>query len=165
VEEYLITKGEVEENNVKSAPTNIRGGDPVANKHIFDKLPELIVDKFNRFISSFGRLVDDKLAAHDIAIGAGDMAKAVYDTDGDGIVDNAKHLDGHGADYFAAKTEVEAAQTTADNAMAKAGGEFSGDVTAYNENRATACLRNIEVRITDTSGELQATNKIICVRK
>ena len=33
-------------------------------------------------------------------LGAGDMAKAVYDTDGDGVVDNAAKLAGHGADYF-----------------------------------------------------------------
>lgn len=31
----------------------------------------------------------------------GDMAKATYDTDNDGIVDNAAQLEGHPADYFA----------------------------------------------------------------
>lgn len=33
--------------------------------------------------------------------GAGDMLKAIYDTDNDGTVDNAAQLGGHGADYFA----------------------------------------------------------------
>lgn len=51
------------------------------------------------------------------------------------------------------------------NAMPKAGGIFTGDVTAYSENRTSACLRNTEVRITNTEGELQSTNKIIMVRK
>lgn len=38
--------------------------------------------------------------------GNGDMLKASYDADNDGVVDNAKALDGHGADYFAKSTDV-----------------------------------------------------------
>lgn len=34
-------------------------------------------------------------------LGGGDMMKATYDTNGNGIVDNAEKLDGHAADYFA----------------------------------------------------------------
>ncbi len=41
--------------------------------------------------------------------GGGDMTKAVYDTDNDGVVDNAKQLDGHPADYFATPETVAAA--------------------------------------------------------
>ena len=37
--------------------------------------------------------------------GSGDMLKATYDQDGDGVVDDAEALGGHGADYFAAKTD------------------------------------------------------------
>ena len=33
--------------------------------------------------------------------GAGDMLKATYDTDGNGIVDDAEKLEGHSASYFA----------------------------------------------------------------
>lgn len=108
---------------------------------------------------------DDAIAQRVTDIGAGDMAKAVYDTDGDGVVDDAEKLNGQPASYYATKTEMQTAQSTADEAMPRSGGEFLGDVMAYNENRASACLRNIEVRITDTAGELQATNKIIMVRK
>lgn len=54
---------------------------------------------------------------------------------------------------------------TADAAMPKSGGEFTDDVVAYSINRDTACLRNGEVRISSTTGELQFTNKIIYVRK
>lgn len=43
--------------------------------------------------------------------GGGDMTKAVYDTDNDGVVDNAKKLDGHPADYFATPETVTAAIT------------------------------------------------------
>lgn len=38
--------------------------------------------------------------------GGGDMTKAVYDTDNDGVVDNAKKLDGHEASYFATPETV-----------------------------------------------------------
>lgn len=38
--------------------------------------------------------------------GGGDMTKAVYDTDNDGVVDNAKKLDGHPASYFATPETV-----------------------------------------------------------
>lgn len=38
--------------------------------------------------------------------GGGDMTKAVYDTDNDGVVDNAKKLDGHEAAYFATPETV-----------------------------------------------------------
>lgn len=41
--------------------------------------------------------------------GGGDMTKAVYDTDNDGAVDNAKKLDGHPASYFATPETVTAA--------------------------------------------------------
>ena len=63
------------------------------------------------------------------------------------------------------EVSVQRAQYTADAAMPRAGGDFVGDVAAYSTNRATSCLRNIEVRTTDTTGTLQCTNKIICVRK
>lgn len=36
--------------------------------------------------------------------GGGDMLKAAYDADNDGVVDDAKKLDGHAADYFATST-------------------------------------------------------------
>ena len=38
--------------------------------------------------------------------GGGDMLKATYDNDGDGIVDNSKQLDGHTSDYFATKEDA-----------------------------------------------------------
>ena len=34
------------------------------------------------------------------------MTKAVYDTDGDGVVDNSKALEGHAASYFAKATDI-----------------------------------------------------------
>lgn len=38
--------------------------------------------------------------------GSGDMEKRIYDTNDDGIVDNAEALEGHGASYFAATSDL-----------------------------------------------------------
>lgn len=96
---YKITKSEIDSNNVKSAPTHNTGEDPQANKHIFDKLPELIADKLNGFIDAvINKLkefytkseVDELIINRIVKIGAGDMAQAIYDSDNDGVVDKAK---------------------------------------------------------------------------
>ena len=72
---------------------------------------------------------DTAINARVTDIGAGDMAKAVYDTDGNGVVDkaetaenaaNAEKLNGQPASYYATKTEVQTAQTTADTAKTDA---------------------------------------------
>lgn len=57
-----------------------------------------------------GKILDDKIKSINTNLenlGAGDMLKSVYDTDGDGIVDNAEKLDGKGLDYFASKEELQ----------------------------------------------------------
>lgn len=38
--------------------------------------------------------------------GNGDMTKAVYDTNGNGVVDNSQALEGHAASYFAKASEI-----------------------------------------------------------
>ena len=63
---------------------------------------------------------DEAIAQRVTDIGAGDMAKAVYDTDGDGVVDDAEKLNGQPASYYATKTEVQTAQSTADTAKTDA---------------------------------------------
>ena len=40
------------------------------------------------------------IVAYVVAMGGGDMTKAIYDTDDDGIVDNSEALEGHNALYF-----------------------------------------------------------------
>ena len=64
-------------------------------------------------------------------------------------------------------SDVGLGNVTNNKQMPIAGGTFTGNAVAYSTNRATngGCLRNIEVRITGTSGTLQSTNKIIMVRK
>ncbi len=121
------------------------------------------------------KYIDDR----QLEIGAGDMAKAVYDADNDGKVDMAADADKLGGElpaHYATQenisfltegvmevvNEVVALQ---ENKMSMYGGTFWGDVAAVDTNRSTACLRNSEVRITSVTGELQATNKIIFVRK
>lgn len=50
---------------------------------------------------------DEAIAQRVTELGAGDMAKAVYDTDGDGVVDDAEKLNGQPASYYATKQYVD----------------------------------------------------------
>ena len=53
--------------------------------------------------------MDDKIKAINTNIeskGNGDMLKSVYDVDGDGVVDNAKKLDGAAASEYAKKADL-----------------------------------------------------------
>ena len=53
MDKYKITQSEIDNNNVKSAANSLRG-DPEDNKNVFDKLPELIAEKFNAFVEWTG---------------------------------------------------------------------------------------------------------------
>lgn len=64
--------------------------------------------------------------------GAGDMLKATYDKDGNGIVDNAEKLEGHAASYFAQAAHTHTMGDVADLQAAldeKASYKFSYDAT------------------------------------
>ena len=61
-------------------------------------------------------------------------------------------------------TAISNAQTTANNAMPKAGGTFTGNVIAYDTNRGGKCLRN--ARVYNTTGTTaQSTDWLKFVRK
>ena len=75
----------------------------------FDSLGNLAIDKFNAVVDSVGDAVtndDTKLPTmkaivdYVVSMGGGDMTKAVYDTDDDGVVDNSEALNGHGESYY-----------------------------------------------------------------
>lgn len=56
-----------------------------------------------------GKVLDGKitnLANSMEDLGYGDMMKATYDSDSDGVVDNAAALDGHAASYFATQSDI-----------------------------------------------------------
>ena len=75
----------------------------------FDSLGNLAIDKFNAVVDAVTDTVtndDTKLPTNKaivdyvVSMGGGDMTKAVYDTDDDGIVDNSEALEGHNSLYF-----------------------------------------------------------------
>ena len=118
---------EINENNVKSAPDTLKAEGNVTPrdiKHIFDRLPEFIAQKFNSFVDYVTgsyytkEQTETAIALKVTEIGSADMQKSVYDSDNDGIVDNAMRavnaenanaLEGKAAEYFAAKSDVDAA--------------------------------------------------------
>lgn len=73
--------------------------------------------------------------------GAGDMLKATYDKDENGIVDDAEKLEGHAASYFAQAThshaiaDVTGLQTELDKAMPKATYDADGDGVVDNAEK------------------------------
>ena len=87
---------------------------------------------------------DSRINAAVFDSGSADMQKTVYDSDNDGIVEyadsamvaeDAQKLNGNTADYYATAQQVDAVQMTAEeayntanNAMPKSGGEFTGEV-------------------------------------
>lgn len=94
-------------------------------------------------------LIDDlEKEIEGIEKGSEVMLKSVYDTDGDGIVDNAEALGGYASSSF----------------MMKSGGTFTGNTIAYSTNRTTNSLRNIAV-YDSTGATLQSTNSIQMWRK
>ena len=69
----------------------------------FDSLGNLSIDKFNAVVDSVGDTITNDglklptmkaIVAYVSVMGGGDMTKAVYDTDDDGVVDNSKLFDG-----------------------------------------------------------------------
>lgn len=75
----------------------------------FDSLGNLAIDKFNAVVDAVTDTVtndDTKLPTNKaivdyvVSMGGGDMTKAIYDTDDDGIVDNSEALEGHNSLYF-----------------------------------------------------------------
>lgn len=101
---YKITENEINDNNVKSAADLLRG-EPRNNKNIFDRLPELIANKFNAFVEFIAERfyskeeVEEAIDKRVIEIGAGDMAQGVYDKTHNGIVDNAERVNGIWFDF------------------------------------------------------------------
>ena len=75
----------------------------------FDSLGNLAIDKFNAVVDAVTDTVtndDTKLPTNKaivdyvVSMGGGDMTKAVYDADDNGVVDNSEALEGHNSLYF-----------------------------------------------------------------
>jgi hypothetical protein len=105
---YKITSADRADKGVTGLPDTpgLSTGDMQAR---FDSLGNLSIAKFNALVDCVGGGItndDTKLptmadiVAYVVAMGGGDMTKAVYDTDDNGVVDNSEALEGHNALYF-----------------------------------------------------------------
>ena len=130
MQKYRITQQEINENNVKSAADLLRGN-AQSNKNVFDKLPELIAERLNKVIDNvYSKLQVDSLINNKIVeIGSADMAKAIYDKNNDGVVDDSTKLGGMPAEYYAARSI--APYTHSGNALSGSGenGKFKATTT------------------------------------
>ena len=93
--------------------------------------------------------------------GSAYMLKTAYEGSAAGVVKDSDKLGGQPPSSFATAAQG----LRADAAMPLAGGTFAGNAVACSVNRTGASLRNVEVRVTSTSGALQSTDKIVFVRK
>lgn len=140
----------------------------------------VIIPHFNSLIDSLGERdadvdtalsdrytkteTDNAIARTVTEIGAGDMAKAIYDTDGDGVVDNAAKLGGKtpgqltfGADQIITDESTdERLPQTLEEKMDKSGGDFlsqsiglSGGVVKI---VGTDSFASFDINFTDTDG-------------
>lgn len=75
----------------------------------FDSLGNLAIDKFNNVVDNVGDTITNDstklptmaaIVDYVVSMGGGDMVKAVYDTNDDGVVDNSEQLAGHGPEYY-----------------------------------------------------------------
>lgn len=94
-----------------------------ANKALLDSLTAILFEAYNRLVTMLAGVnsVTD-VVTNDTTVlpsgkaivdfvqqmGGGDMLKEVYDTDNDGVVDNADALNGHPDTYFATVTALQA---------------------------------------------------------
>lgn len=115
--ENKIKAEEVSANNVKSAADHITDKDVQKTKNIFDRLPELIVARFNDFVDAVVEKFkgyytkEETVAAIDNkvkAIGTSDMATAIYDTDKDGTVNDSDRLGGELPSHYATAEQLAA---------------------------------------------------------
>lgn len=99
--DFKITNEEVNRLNVKSADDTYNSTNVQDNKNIFDRLPEHIVEKFNQLIDELVGLmdgmytreqVDSAINQKVVDMSAGDMAKGIYDTNNNNVVDKAEKL-------------------------------------------------------------------------
>ncbi|MEG1394058.1 MAG: hypothetical protein RSC60_07280, partial [Christensenellaceae bacterium] len=94
--------------------------DGVVGGNVQDVMQGLIpkTDIVQALGSATDKLISQKAVTDAIGQkGGGDMLKAVYDTTNNGVVDDAEKLGGKQPTFYAKKTEVEAAQKTADVAV------------------------------------------------
>lgn len=122
--------------------------------HFNDLIDEITIRDSNIYTKSeTNAQIDQKV----VEIGAGDMAKAVYDTNGDGVVDSAQQalklqtartINGVAFDGTANITVAD------DTKLPIAGGTFTGAVQADAGIRAGDYLRNINVKTSDASADV-----------
>jgi hypothetical protein len=105
---YKITSADRQGKGVSGLPDTpgLSTGDMQAR---FDSLGNLSIDKFNALVDCVGGGIENSdtklptmkdIVDYVVSMGGGDMTKAVYDTNDDGVVDNSEKLDGKSATYY-----------------------------------------------------------------
>lgn len=119
----------------------------------------------NALSANQGKVLDGKIKALSDSMGElgyGDMMKATYDSDNDGVVDNAKKLDGQAASYYAKSdgTNIKTAFTAAASRVNIATGEalnvVLGKIAKWLGDLGTLAFKS-SVAKSDLSSDVQAS--------
>lgn len=137
IDDYKITESDRQTNGVVSAPDTLTG-EPQENKSIFDRLVGFVADKYNLFIDYVSNELSNRYTKEEtdqainekvVQIGAGDMTKAVYDKNSDGIVDDSEMLGGQLPGYYGTAENSIQPYTCTGNILSGTGkiGRFKAD--------------------------------------
>lgn len=156
-----ITQQEIDNNNLEGLP-DIPGYSTVDMQRALDKLATMVATKLNDLITAMAQsgtgvpTINEMTAAINaaiVSIGAGDMAKAVYDPTNK-VADIFAYADTQTATALGAAQNAQAAaqnaqatantaNTTANAALPKTGGTMTGWLSAIASNTANPAVRNI----------------------
>lgn len=139
-------KGLSTEDYTPAEKDKLSGIDAGANRTVVDN--HLNSDSAaNALSAKQGKVLDGKIAALAESIGSagyGDMVKAVYDTNGDGIVDNAEKLGGQLPSYYAKASDLPAVTNDLTDAL-KANYD-----AAYTHSKAPHAPSGAQVNVIET---------------
>ena len=111
-----ITDSDLQGLGVTGLP-DVPGLDSAEMQKKLDELALYAIERLNLLVDELEREGATKEYVNErvVEIGAGDMAKSSYDSDGDGIVDDAQKLGGHAPEHYAAAEALALHSGSAEN--------------------------------------------------
>lgn len=117
----------------------------------------------NALSAAKGKELDERITAINdnmADLGAGDMLRTTYDTDMDGVIDNAAKLGGNAPDYYAAAKDIPDISGKADKATTLAGyGITNAYTTEQTDNAIAVAVANAGHLAREIVAELPAVEE------